>query len=40
MLNNPKKGTSSFIPDIIIVQSFENYKNGIDDVYEAVKNYK
>lgn len=28
-----------FIPDITIEQSFEDYIKGIDDVYEAVRNY-
>lgn len=30
----------SFIPDKIVEESFDNYKKGIDDVYEAIKAYK
>ena len=29
-----------FIPDVTIEQSFNNYISGIDDVYEAIRNYK
>ncbi|EQB85852.1 C-terminal processing protease CtpA/Prc [Clostridium punense] len=29
----------SFVPDVIVEQSFDNYLKGIDDVYEAVKAY-
>lgn len=29
----------SFVPDVIVEQSFDNYLKGIDDVYEAVKTY-
>ncbi|MBV7272060.1 hypothetical protein I6U48_03900 [Clostridium sp. PL3] len=29
-----------FIPDVFVDQSFDNYMKGIDDIYEAVKNYK
>lgn len=29
-----------FTPDIPVEQSFNNYINGIDDAYEAIKNYK
>ncbi len=35
--DNYKEG---LIPDIFIEESFKNYQNGIDDVYEAIKNYK
>ncbi|OPJ62881.1 S41 family peptidase [Clostridium oryzae] len=31
---------SNFIPDISIKQSYNDYKSGIDDAYEAVKEYK
>jgi C-terminal processing protease CtpA/Prc len=34
------KYKEGFIPDVTVEQSFENYLKGIDDVYEAVKNYK
>ncbi len=30
----------NFIPDVLIEQSFNNYINGIDDVYEAIRSYK
>ncbi|MFT8350891.1 hypothetical protein [Clostridium saccharoperbutylacetonicum] len=30
----------NFTPDILVDEFFSDYVNGIDDVYEVVKNYK
>lgn len=38
---NPSPGmTQGIVPDIQIEESFADYARGIDDVYEAVKNYR
>lgn len=34
------KYKDSFYPDIIIEESFDNYKNGVDEVYEMIKNHE
>lgn len=34
------KFKENFIPDIMVDQTFNDYKQGIDDVYKAIKNYK
>lgn len=34
------KFKDSFIPDKIVEDRFDHYKKGIDDVYEAIKDYK
>jgi len=34
------KFTEGFIPDVTVIQKFDDYKQGIDDVYEAIKNKK
>lgn len=37
--NNIEYYGKSLTPDIVVVQSFEDYKKGIDDIYEAIKKY-
>lgn len=38
--DNTLKLGNTLNPDVSVQQSFEDYKKGIDDVYEAIKNYK
>lgn len=38
--NLSPKYKDSFTPDVEIEQSYDDYVNGIDDAYEAIKNYK
>jgi hypothetical protein len=38
--NQYKNDDSTIKPDFMIEESFENFMNGIDPVFEFVKNYK
>ena len=40
VLTTKKKNQETMKPDYNVEETFEDYKNGIDPVFEFVKNYK